>query len=259
MNCVKHRFNEDQVLELKAYWKDMFDYETSQTIKPSNPKYAHLSFSMYFNSDYARARGIEAILKSRLWQNWFVDMNFNYSIITGKSSSPLDNLLVQAGQLSEKPLGENFMSWDRPFHFFTNLSYNHPKNWGASARIEFESGRRYTRSIIDTIINVNEKEYYEGPREDDRPYAYVSTDAKKNMDVKLFKTFMVSRFKIKSYLEIENVLNQQIPRRVNPYTGKGYEPGEIYGYNLANSPNPNTDPSRYNKPRTMEMGIQIIF
>ncbi|MBT5748653.1 MAG: TonB-dependent receptor [Candidatus Marinimicrobia bacterium] len=256
---VKHRFNEDQVLELKAYWKDMFDYETSQTIKPSNPKYAHLSFSMYFNSDYARARGIEAILKSRLWQNWFVDMNFNYSIITGKSSSPLDNLLVQAGQLSEKPLGENFMSWDRPFHFFTNLSYNHPKNWGASARIEFESGRRYTRSIIDTIINVNEKEYYEGPREDDRPYAYVSTDAKKNMDVKLFKTFMVSRFKIKSYLEIENVLNQQIPRRVNPYTGKGYEPGEIYGYNLANSPNPNTDPSRYNKPRTMEMGIQIIF
>ena len=79
------------------------------------------------------------------------------------------------------------------------------------------------------------------------------------MDVKLFKTCMVSRFKIKSYLEIENVLNQQIPRRVNPYTGKGYEPGEIYGYNLANSPNPNTDPSRYNKPRTMEMGIQIIF
>ena len=61
------------------------------------------------------------------------------SIVTGKSSSPLDNLLVQAGQLSEKPLGENFMSWDRPLHFFANVSYNHPKNWGVSARIEFES------------------------------------------------------------------------------------------------------------------------
>ena len=47
---VKHRFSEDQVLELKAYWKDMFDYETSQTIRPSNPKYAHLSFNMYFNA-----------------------------------------------------------------------------------------------------------------------------------------------------------------------------------------------------------------
>ncbi len=256
---VKHRFSEDQVLELKAYWKDMFDYETSQTIRPSNPKYAHLSFNMYFNADYARARGIEAILKSRLWQNWYLDLNFNYSIVTGKSSSPLDNLLVQAGQLSEKPLGENFMSWDRPLHFFANVSYNHPKNWGASARIEFESGRRYTRSIQDTTIYVNGQPYYEGPREDDRPYAYISETPKQNIELKIFKTFKFNWLRIKSYIEIENVLNQLTPRRVNPYTGRGYEPGEIIGYHLANSPNPNTDPSRYNKPRTMEVGIQVNF
>jgi outer membrane receptor protein involved in Fe transport len=256
---VKHRFSEDQVLELKAYWKDMFDYETSQTIRPSNPKYAHLSFNMYFNADYARARGIEAILKSRLWQNWYLDLNFNYSIVTGKSSSPLDNLLVQAGQLSEKPLGENFMSWDRPLHFFANVSYNHPKNWGVSARIEFESGRRYTRSIQDTTIYVNGQPYYEGPREDDRPYAYISETPKQNIELKIFKTFKFNWLRIKSYIEIENVLNQLTPRRVNPYTGRGYEPGEIIGYHLANSPNPNTDPSRYNKPRTMEVGIQVNF
>ena len=74
---IKHRFSEDQVLELKAYWKDMFDYETSQTITPSNPKYAHLRFNMYFNADYARARGIEMILKSRVFKRWYVDLNFN--------------------------------------------------------------------------------------------------------------------------------------------------------------------------------------
>mgnify|MGYP000052939725 FL=1 len=256
---VKHRFSEDQVLELKAYWKDMFDYETSQTIRPSNPKFAHLSFNMYFNADYARARGVEAILKSRLWQNWYVDVNFNYSIITGKSSSPLDNLLVQAGQLSEKPLGENFMSWDRPLHFFTNLSYNHPKNWGASARFEYESGRRYTRSIIQDTVLINERPYFDGPREDDRPFAYLSLDPKKNIDLKIYKTIYVSRFKIKTYFEIENLLNAEIPRRINPYTGRGYNPGEIYGYHLANSPNPNLDPSRFNRPRSMELGFQVIF
>ena len=158
---IKHRFSEDQILELKAYWKDMFDYETSQTIKPSNPKYAHLSFNMYFNADYARARGVELILKSRLLRNWFADVNFNYSIVTGKSSSPLDNLLVQAGQLSEKPLGENYMSWDRPINFFTNLSYNHPSGYGISLRLEYMSGRRYTRSIVDEIIEVDGRKYYE--------------------------------------------------------------------------------------------------
>ena len=54
-------------------------------------------------------------------------------------------------------------------------------------------------------------------------------------------------------------MNELIPRRVNPYTGLGYDPGEIYGYRLANSPNPNLDPSRYNKPRSMEVGLQLIF
>ena len=256
---VKHRFSEDQVLELKAYWKDMFDYETSQTIRPSNPKYAHLSFNMYFNADYARSRGVEAILKSRLFKNWYIDLNFNYSIVTGKSSSPMDNLLVQAGQLSEKPLGENYMSWDRPLHFFANLSYSHPSNWGVSARLEYESGRRYTRSIQDTVIYVGDRPYYEGPREDDRPYAYVSEIPSRNIDLKFYKTFKVGNFKLKSYLEVENLTNEMIPRRINPYTGRGYGPGEIYGYRMANSPDPNLDPSRNRKLRSMEIGMQFIF
>ena len=256
---VKHRFSEDQVLELKAYWKDMFDYETSQTIQPSNPKYAHLSFNMYFNADYARARGVEAILKSRLFTNWYIDLNLNYSIVTGKSSSPMDNLLVQAGQLSEKPLGENYMSWDRPMHFFANISYSHPNDWGISTRVEYESGRRYTRSIQDTIVSVGEQLYYEGPREDDRPFAYISKVPTKNINLKVYKTFKIGNYKLKSYAEIENLMNEIIPRRINPYTGEGYNPGEIYGYRMANSPNPNLDPSRYRKLRSIEIGLQFIF
>ena len=41
-----------------------------------------------------------------LYKNWFIDLNANYSIITGKSSTPYDNLLVSAGELREKPLDE---------------------------------------------------------------------------------------------------------------------------------------------------------
>ena len=256
---VKHRFSEDQILELKAYWKDMFDYETSQTIQPSNPKYAHLSFNMYFNADYARARGIELILKSRLLKNWFADINFNYSIVTGKSSSPLDNLLVQAGQLSEKPLGENYMSWDRPINFFTNLSYNHPSGYGISLRLEYMSGRRYTRSIVDEIIEVDGRKYYEGPREDNQPYAQVSKVPSKNVDLKLFKKFQLARYGFKVYMDFENLFNERIPRRINPFTGRGYDQGEIIGYYLINRPDPNLDPSRFRKPRSIELGIQTTF
>jgi outer membrane receptor protein involved in Fe transport len=276
---IKHRFSEDQVLELKAYWKDMFDYETSQTITPSNPKYAHLRFNMYFNADYARARGVEMILKSRVFKRWYVDLNFNYSIVTGKSSSPLDNLLVQAGALSEKPLGENFMSWDKPLQFFSNIYYNHPANWGASLRIEFGSGRRYTRSIPGTneyedgIRYVDGVPYYVGPRDGDNPNAYISEYTPElfkilgmeNMsgysmvDLKLHKSFNIAGLKYKLYLEIENIFDEQIPRRINPYTGQGYNPGEILPYSMISRPNPNYDPSRNGKPRTIELGLQVFF
>ncbi len=262
---LKHRFSEDQVLELKAYWKDMFDYETSQTIIPSNPKYAHLRFNMYFNADYARSRGMEFILKSRVFPNWFVDMNFNYSIVTGKSSSPNDNLLVQAGEISEKPLGENFMSWDRPLQFFTNITYSHPSNWGTSIRFDYRTGRRYTGSIPGTkdypdgYIIVDGASYYIGTTDDDRPYYSTSLIPEKTIDVKFYKSFDLGIVRVKAFLEIENLLDYRMPRRINPFTGEGFDPGEIYSYSLIDNPNPNFDPSRVRPPRTTTLGFQVLF
>ncbi len=116
----------------------------------------------------------------------------------------------------------------------------------------------YTRSIGE-IVNVNGQDYYDGVREDDRPYAYLSEMPNQNVDLKLYKTFGMKLMKMKMYFEIENLLDELTPRRINPYTGTGYNPGEIYGYHLANSPNPNDDPSRYRKPRSVEVGIQLIF
>jgi hypothetical protein len=276
---IKHRFNPDQVLEVKAYWKDMFDYETSQSVIPSNPKYSHLSFNMYFNADYARARGIETIVKSRLFKNWYIDLNVNYSIVTGKSSSPLDNLLVDAGELREKPLNENFLIWDKPIQFFTNMYYRHPKGWGGSMRIEFSSTRRYTRSIPGTndnpdgIIYIGGNPYYVGTREDDKPNYYLSeyysnllklfginsVSGFSTVDLKLYKSVDFKRVTFKIFFEAENLLNEAIPTRINPFTGKGYGDGEIVPYYLIENPNPNNDPSRTGSPRRIVMGIQVLF
>ena len=79
------------------------------------------------------------------------------------------------------------------------------------------------------------------------------------MDLKFYKTLKIGNYKLKSYLEIENLMNEMIPRRINPYTGRGYGPGETYGYRMANSPDPNDDPSRHRKLRSMEIGLQFIF
>ena len=79
------------------------------------------------------------------------------------------------------------------------------------------------------------------------------------IDVKLFKTFQINTIKMKLFFEIENLLDEKIPRRINSFTGLGYGPGVILPYSMINSPNPNYDPSRFRRPRTIELGLQFFF
>ncbi|MBT4361273.1 MAG: TonB-dependent receptor plug domain-containing protein [Candidatus Marinimicrobia bacterium] len=268
---IKHKFDANQVLEIKAFYKDMFDYETSQRVTLFNPRYGHLSYLIYINMDYARSRGIEMKFKRRFARFFSADANLSYSFTTGKSSTPLDNLLVEAGRLDEKPLGENFLRWDQPFSIFTNLHFNvskkdelHlfglrlPRDWGISARIEYQAGRRYTGMENITIREEDGKFYYEGQSKSDTPYSETA-DPFTTVDLKLNKYFQVSGLQLKAYCTIENLFNVKRPTRINPFTGKGYDPGEIYSYGFINSPDPNYNPGRYSIPRTVEMGLSLRF
>jgi len=268
---IKHKFDANQVLEIKAFYKDMFDYETSQRVTLFNPRYGHLSYLIYINMDYARSRGIEVKFKRRFARFFSADANMSYSITTGKSSTPLDNLLVEAGRLDEKPLGENFLRWDQPISIFTNLHFNVgskdklqlmgfqlPRDWGVSARIEYQSGRRYTGMDNITIREEDGKFYYEGQSKSDTPYSELAK-AFTTVDLKFNKYFQVSGLQMKAYCTVENVFNVKRPRNINPFTGDGYDPGEIYSYSYINRPDPNYNPGRYSTPRTVEMGWSIRF
>ncbi len=275
---VKHRFNEDQILELKAYWKNMYNYETSQTVISENPRLSKQRYNMYFNADYARSRGVEAVLRMRLWRNFSTDGSFSYSIATGKSSNPDDNQLVQAGALSEKPLGENFLAWDRPLRIFLNFSYYRPPgqsgwpwlhDWGAAFRLDYESGRRYTSMTLlespdTTGLPLGQREkngtiYYWGTRNSDTPYDRVGKQPRFIVDCRLYKNWNLGGTRLRLLFEVENLFNARIPRRINPFTGEGFDEGEYFSYDLIDNPNPNEDPSRFEKPRMVELGLQVYF
>lgn len=268
---IKHKFDANQVLEVKAFYKDMFDYETSQRVTLFNPRYGHLSYLIYINMDYARSRGIEMKFKRRFAKFFSADANLSYSFTTGKSSTPLDNLLVEAGRLDEKPLGENYLRWDQPFSLFTNLHFNMgkkdelqlfgvklPKDWGVSARIEYQAGRRYTGMENVTIREEDGKFYYEGQSKSDTPYSETA-DPFTTVDLKLNKYYQLKGLQLKAYCTIENLFNVKRPNRINPFTGKGYDPGEIYSYGFINRPDPNYNPGRYSVPRTVELGLSLRF
>jgi outer membrane receptor protein involved in Fe transport len=249
----------------------MFDYETSQRVTLFNPRYGHLSYLIFINADYARSRGVEIKFKRRFAKFFSADANLSYSITTGKSSTPLDNLLVEAGRLDEKPLGENFLRWDQPISLFTNLHFNLgrkddvrifgfrlPRDWGVSARIEYESGRRYTAMQNITVREVDGKFYYEGTPQSDTPYTLLA-DPITTVDLKFNKFFKLATLDWKAYCTVENLFNVKRPRMINSFTGKPYDPGEIFSYGYVNSPDPNYNPGRYYTPRTVDLGLSVRF
>jgi len=262
---IKHKFNENLVTEFKAYYKDMFDYPSAEKIEMENPRLGNISYLMYMNMDYARAKGIEIRVKQRYAKYLTGTLNFTYAVSKGKSSTPNDNLLVQAGRLQEKPLKENFLKWDKPIRLTLDLNFNVdekegftlfgwriPEKWGCSVHWELESGKRYTQ-LVDI-----EKEIYDSAN----PYSHLAPYWHQ-LDFRLYKYFDLFGFNLSALIEVENAFNAKIPRIINPYTGREYRPGDIltrsYIRDYNPQPNPIYDPSKYRWPRTVRFGFSMKF
>ncbi|MCF7833417.1 MAG: TonB-dependent receptor [Candidatus Marinimicrobia bacterium] len=264
---LKHKFSASSAVEFKAYYKDMFDYETAQTITSFNPLLGNYSLMMYLNMDYARSYGLELMFRQTAGRFFSGDASFTYSVTRGKSSSPDDNVLVEAGMIPEKALTENYLRWDEPFRLITNLRFHVNEeglspwinNWSLNAHIEAQSGKRYTESVVqDTIIESDGSIWLIGYSRADNPYDEIA-DPYLTVDLKFTKDFYYKKLTYGFYIDIENVFNQKVPRRINPFTGQPYDPGEIVSHSYYNNANPNYDPSRYYYPRQIMLGLFLRF
>jgi outer membrane receptor protein involved in Fe transport len=259
---LKHRFNANQTIEIKAYYKDMFDYPTSTQVRKYSPRYGNISYLMYVNMDYARSRGIEVRFRRRYSKFLSGNIDYTYAKASGKSSTPNTNLLVSAGKVSEKPLRESTLSWDRPFRLSADIFFDMPKDanvqlfgwripeeWSFSLRWDLESGKRY-RQLVDVENNIYAKDEYGG-----------ISDPWTRMDIRFRKDFVWSGFGFSFYVEAENVLNTKVPRIINPVTGRPYEPGDVIPITWYDDPRdlPPANPSRFDWPRRVLTGLELRF
>jgi outer membrane receptor protein involved in Fe transport len=119
---LKTQFSDDDVLNITAYYKDIFDYVSTRTAIISSARFATKRFITYVNSDYARSRGLELEYRKRAGK-WFSSaVNVSYAIITGKSSSADEGVLVLRGDLDES-IKEEYLSWDRPISASLNYKF----------------------------------------------------------------------------------------------------------------------------------------
>jgi outer membrane receptor protein involved in Fe transport len=271
---LRYEVTTNDVLTVTAYYRDIFDYIAALKITQTG-RTSTQSYLMYFNLDYARSRGLELEYKKRAGKICTADLTASYSIATGKSSSPKDELLVARGQLAERSIKENYLSWDRPLRLALDLNLfagpkdHHsifglslPTDWDMYIRGFLQSGKRYT--TYTKIERQGEQVQYVANNLD--PNSGLS-NTWHWVDFSVKKYFRAMGLRLSVFAEVTNLFNDKNSDIINPLTGKAYEYGDpvldTWNDPLHPDPSPITpfpfNPARYLEPRNVKMGVSFSW
>ncbi|HQY21387.1 MAG TPA: TonB-dependent receptor [Ignavibacteria bacterium] len=231
---IRNQFTNDDVFTVTAYYKNIYDYVATKSIRINSGRLLGQSFITYFNQDYARSRGIEIEYKKRVG-SWFNGrFNFAYSVATGKSASS-DQGFVVATTGGAETISETYLPWDRPVQASANLYFNVQKGQGLfgvgrnilddiifKARMFFQSGKRYTEQIYIGELESGRPEY---EADVDNIYGKVGANWFW-VDLDIEKYFPIYSMEMVVGISIKNVFNTQNSTIINPVTGEAYEYGQ---------------------------------
>jgi len=274
---LKTQFTNDDVLTVTAYYKDIFDYVSTKSAVINSARFANQSFITYVNTDYARSRGLELEYRKRIGK-WFTGTaNFSYAIVTGKSSSADEGVLVVRGDLTES-IKEEYLSWDKPVTATVATNFYIPQNeplfgFGKGIlddinlylRLFYQSGKRYTPYLFTGSYDTQGRPEYE--YQTSNRYGKIGRDWFW-IDMNLEKYFTLVGLKFSVFMEVNNLLDSKNSAIINPVTGEAYE----YGDDVPNSWNdpryPDLqsplspypyNPARYLTRRNIKFGISLKF
>lgn len=274
---LRTQFTNDDVLTVTAYYKDIFDYVSTRTARITTARFATQRFITYVNTDYARSRGIEFEYKKRIGKWFNGNASFTYSIVTGKSSSADEGVLVLTGDLDES-IKEEYVTWDRPINASLSLNFYIEKDkplFGFASgilddinlylRFFYQSGKRYTPAVFTNSYQTDGRPIYEFVRKERNSKL---GDDWFWVDMNLEKYFVINKLKFSVFLEINNLFDIKNSAIINPVTGKAYEYGDPVP-NSWNDPkypdlqapiNPYPfNPARYLTKRNIKFGISFRF
>ena len=274
---LKTQFTNDDVLTITAYYKDIFDYVNTRTAKIVSPRFSTQSFITYVNSDYARSRGIEFEYRKRIGKWFNGNASFTYAIVTGKSSSADEGVLVLQGDLKES-IKEQFVPWDKPLTASVSTSFYVEKDkplfgfapgilddYNLYLRFFYQSGKRYTPAVFTGAIDAQGRSEYEYVT--DERYSKVGDDWFW-LDLNFEKYFQFFGFKFSLFVEVNNLLDTKNSAVINPVTGKAYEYGDDVPASWNDPRYPDLqapispypfNPARYLTRRNIKFGVSLRF
>ncbi len=243
---IQHEFGGLWSMGVTFYNRDIYDYAKSvslgsvdigaeETPDPNDTGTVTIQPVRYFNGDSARSLGVElsVIKRTTRWLSGSGSLELQRT--TGTNSNA-DEAYLQAiydeaytptasiGGLTRSPL-----IWDKPWTFSMNLDFTVmekdrpeilgwrlPPNWSVNLLARAEAGQRFT------------PRFYNGPG--DYIFGDFNSETgpyKSTINVRMNKFWKMGRHqKFTMYLEVRNLLNHKNYRRINPWTGDGYQIGD---------------------------------
>jgi len=236
---MRNQLTSNDALNVTAFWRDKYDFITSQRIRIQDATGRDTERSYRINGDYARVRGFEITYFKR-YRDWAQgQFSVTYSRAEGLSSTSDDALrnIVVGGQA----IGNNVetpLAWDRPWDIKGNviLTYDRPNPLFGLRPLNqmrlylaatWRSGIRYTPMIFQGFEanpitgEADWRPIYE--QSDDPADRFSETGSSWfMMDLNFQKWFKVSGNRVAVFLEITNLLNNSNAAIINPVTGKAY-------------------------------------
>jgi outer membrane receptor protein involved in Fe transport len=224
------------VLSTTVYYKDMFDYASSQ-IYDADPT----QFAIYENIDYANSRGFEIALNKVFRNNysWYM----NYTLSRAEGNAPNSSYHWDVAYLSSvygwRDYNRTFtMSWDQTHSMNMGFDYKHPKGIGINIIGNMGSGLPYTPTDSRG-------------RPIDEPYSG-RMPATSKFDMKAYYDQTMGKYKVRFFADVTNLFDKQ--NVLNVFSNSGQPDVSL---------NPNTSPMWawrpyfFGAPRHIEIGFTV--
>ena len=260
---VQHLFTKDISGQFGVFFKDIYGLITVRQERDENGNLVNV----FFNGDYASARGFEASLIKSFSHKFSADVNYTYSIATGVASDPNTALQFFNGGRLYLPISEQALNWDQRHTVSIASTIRDPGKWGLRMLWTYGSGFPFTPAF----------------RNDRRPDPALTNSRRMPSQARLTldgdKFYKIWGQNVTLFVDARNLLDatniQNLsPGRRSPFvntSGDDYtiyftETGRTGGAYLqdVNGDNildwvPTRDPRVFEEGRNVRMGVSVTF
>ncbi len=218
---IKHNFEDFAVLDITAFYKDVFDQTQERvglfdrSVKGYDPFINQVSpnqsFASYFPGDYGDARGFEISFRTLFSRTINLDLNYSFSKATQGRASPKTITIDDQGNITyqwDTEVNKRIpteKSFSRPHILRANLYLNYPDNLFNSSLDDILEGT--SLSILYRFIS-GQAFTYLGPNDPPDTYDNQRYPATQNVDLKLDKEIKIAdKHSFLFYIQITNLFN----------------------------------------------------